>query len=134
MAFSLKTAGTVNRKSSGVAARTAIAIRIAELSGRPWTQKQRWGTWKWQDLKPIGHEYQELTYKSGATNIQPHAFHNADLSEDESALNGQAVVLLYHPTVVAWGNADGGHYETKKIWRKAVVCLRASNDATTAKC
>lgn len=105
-----------------------IAIRTAELSGKLWTQKQRWTIWRWQDLKPIGAEYQELMYQSGAPNMQPHAFHNAELSEDGDALNGRAAVLLFQPAVVTWGNADGGDYESKKIWRKAVVWLRSSND------
>lgn len=109
----------------------AIAVDITELSWSLWTRKQLFEVWKWQDLKPEEDEYVELTYRPDAQSMKPHALHTAELTEDEDALNGNAAVLLCSPAVVAWGNADGGEYETEQVWRKAVVWFRASNESAT---
>lgn len=55
--------------------------------------------------------------------VQHHAYHNIELSRDDHCLDGRPIALITHPAVVAYGDSNGEHYGSYKVWKKAEVWM-----------
>lgn len=97
--------------------RKALAALFEEagrLAMRLWTQ--RMGV-KYQ-FKPI---LLGEPFTADSKLMQPHGVHGDDSGSRE--LDGKRVVVVVHPAVLGTGTHDGEHYETSRVWTKAVVWL-----------
>jgi hypothetical protein len=89
-----------------------------DLSSRLWTQRSYLAK---EDV--LGQPFQKDNKIWAASGL-----HTAELSEDENALEGLPILMVLHPTVIAYGDSEGIDYSTKRILKKAVVWMHGRNE------
>lgn len=90
-----------------------IFSSAARLALSLWTQKSYL---KCLDLRDFS------LFSNGRDEIGAHALHHLD-DDDDTRLNGQQVLLIVQPALIAFGNDDAEHYEQHKVWAKAMVLV-----------
>lgn len=88
----------------------------SDLSFRLWTQRSCLTIEERRGLlnKPFSRDSSILT---------AHGFHNAELHDDESCLDGRPILLLCHPPVIMCGDSEGMDYTRRRVLKKAVVWM-----------
>ena len=98
---------------------TEIGLKAAEISYRLWTQKRELSCLRMHELEAES----ALQFDSTSQLLEHHPLHNVQLSQDEMALDGKAVVIVTQPVVVAYGDSDGDNYAKRTVLKKAVVWM-----------
>lgn len=96
-----------------------IALKMAEVSYRLWTQKRELS---YLNVKQLAAE-SNLQFDSHSPLLEHHPLHNVQVSQDEAALDGKMVSIITHPLVVAYGDSEGENYSKRTILKKAVVWI-----------
>lgn len=65
---------------------------------------------------------QNIRFCNGDEMISAHAIHRLD-DEEDTRLDGQPVIAIIQPAVLAFGNDNAEHYEQYKIWAEAIVLI-----------
>jgi hypothetical protein len=55
--------------------------------------------------------------------MTPHRLHHLD-DDDENSLDGNKVLAVIQPVILAYGNEDAENYNKWKVWSKAVVLVK----------
>lgn len=97
-----------------------ISVRATDISFKLWTQKTQLQSLAVDDLP---QKKGAVRFSSRSDLLEHHNLHLLQLDDDETCLDGSRVVLVTHPAVVAYGNAEGSDYGTQRIWKKAVVWM-----------
>jgi hypothetical protein len=66
------------------------------------------------------------TFEANSSYMEPHMLHHRDLEDNEDCLNGQRILLVTQPAVIAIGNSDGSDYTVRRVLKKAVVWMGKS--------
>jgi len=98
---------------------TEIALRVADVSYRLWTQRRELSCLWMHELEAES----ALQFDSRSQLLEHHPLHNVQLSQDENALDGKAVAIVTQPLVVAYGDSKGEKYSERTVLRKAVVWM-----------
>ena len=64
-----------------------------------------------------------MRFQFGADLLEHHPLHNLQISTANTSLDGQEVLLVTHPAVVAYGDAEGENYATRTVLKRAVVWM-----------
>jgi hypothetical protein len=59
---------------------------------------------------------------NGNEEMNAHAFHHLD-DEEDTRLDGQPIIAMVQPAILAFGNDNAEHYEQHKVWAKAIVLI-----------
>ncbi|KAL4900220.1 hypothetical protein BDW74DRAFT_182975 [Aspergillus multicolor] len=89
----------------------SLVYAAGELAFRLWTQRIYITVGSLDSLK---------TYSAPETVVSPHPLH---LLDDDNKLETSSLGILTQPLILAWGDEEGEHYDTYKVWSKAVVCV-----------
>jgi hypothetical protein len=89
-----------------------IYTYAGQLSLSVWTQKSFLECLK---LQQISH------FLNGHEIMSAHTFHRLD--EEDTRLDGQPIIAMVQPAVLAFGNDNAEHYEQHKVWAKAIVLI-----------
>lgn len=65
---------------------------------------------------------QDIRFFHGNELMSAHAIHHLD-DEEDTRLDGQPIIAMIQPAVLAFGNDDAEHYEQYKIWAEAIVLI-----------
>ena len=65
---------------------------------------------------------QDIRFYNGDKLMIAHAIHRLE-DEEDTRLDGQPVIAVIQPAVIAWGNDNAEHYEQHKIWAEAIVLI-----------
>lgn len=80
-----------------------------------------WSLWA-QRTVIVSHGQQSLhEFSSSSSLMAAHRLHHLD--EDDKRLDGRKILLCTQPAVLAFGNEHGEHYDTSKVWAKAIVLI-----------
>lgn len=89
-----------------------IIYDVCELAFTLWTQKNF----------ITCHALDEIqVFKAKSAAVTAHRLHHLD--EDDETLDGQVVVLVTHPVIVAHGDEHAENYHHSKLWTKAIACV-----------
>ncbi|KAK4541834.1 hypothetical protein LTR36_007366 [Oleoguttula mirabilis] len=115
----------VKAKQDASIALCAIAQKAADMAWSFWAQKTfikvvRLNALNHYEGRPDGGP---ILYRAASRIMEAAPSHTIDLDDDPTALDGREVLLLSSPAIVAYGDVDGLHYDTLKVWKKAVVVL-----------
>lgn len=91
-----------------------IVDRAVHLSTRLRTQRTNF-----ESEKPENRLGQQFVVEND--NMEAHRLHQ--LSYEDTSLDGWEVGIVVHPAIIAWGDNDGGGYDSGRILSKAVVWL-----------
>lgn len=96
----------------------AIITTATDLSTKLWTQRSY--LLKEYVLRQPFHKDNKVWTPSG--------LHTAELDEDENALEGKTILMVLHPSVIAYGDSEGTNYATRRILKKAVVWMHGGKE------
>lgn len=65
---------------------------------------------------------QTSRFFNGNEVMNAHAFHRLD-DEEDTRLDGQPIIAMVQPAVLAFGNDNAEHYEQHKVWAEAIVLI-----------
>jgi hypothetical protein len=92
-----------------------IMYSAVDLSFRLWTQRSY--------MTHEGHDLLTQPYSRKNKVLAASGLHTAELEEDEKCMDGQPILLVFHPAVILYGDSEGTDYSTRRILKKAVVWM-----------
>lgn len=105
---------TTNRDEQSVKKALADIYTFAgQLSLSVWTQRSILECPKFQP---------NIRFFNGHELMSAHAIHLLD-DEEDTRLDGQPVIAIIQPAVLAFGNDNAEHYEQHKVWAEAIVLI-----------
>lgn len=63
------------------------------------------------------------TYDPNAETMELHILHHRDTAENENCFNGQKILMVTQPAVIAVGSSDGNDYSVRRVLKKAIVWM-----------